>query len=353
MFPTNAQAFEVLLLQAADDGRDAALFGGASRRVRDTALPFFIGEKFPEIYLEFPLAGEPFLDATLLYGELEEDARIDSALADGCAEVLSFYARERAKDESVGFGFEIDCSDPAPSAAGIHFQPRSRADLVAPFCEAAGNPEKAALYLAQNERMPPGWPLAFFGMFRGRADSPLRVCGYLGKDERDACAADPGHLGQALAQAGLTAFDDAMLAQSARVLELAPADADFQLDVFADGGLGDMFAIDVRFDQMSSDDVCTSFKEGEGAAILAQLREWGVADERASHVADMAFTRGVNLLADDGSIARYGFSLVPGWLKVRWRGGVLQPAKMYMKASAGPVVKGGQVEDSPEERERA
>ena len=342
MLPTNTVAFEVLLLQAADAGRDAALFGGASYRVRDTALPFFIGEKFPEIYLEFPLAGEPFLDVTLLYGELKEGTHIDSALAEGCEEILSFHARERAKDESVGFGFEIDCSNPAPSAAGIHFQPRSRTDLVAPFCEAAGNPEKASLYLAQNARMPNDWPLAFFGMFRGRADSPLRVCGYLGKDERDACMADPEHLGRALAQAGFAAFDDTMLAQAARVLELTPADADFQFDVFADGSLGDMFAIDVRFNQMSSDDVCASFAEGEGAALMAQLREWGIADERVSHVADMSFTRGVKLLADDGSIALYGFSLVPGWLKVRWRGGVLQPAKMYMKASAGPVVKGGQ-----------
>ena len=55
MLPTHAQAFEVLLLQAADAGRDAALFGGASHLVGDAVAPFLIGEKFPEIYLEFPL----------------------------------------------------------------------------------------------------------------------------------------------------------------------------------------------------------------------------------------------------------------------------------------------------------
>ncbi|MBQ9042973.1 MAG: hypothetical protein IJ111_09210 [Eggerthellaceae bacterium] len=339
--PTHAQAFEVLLLQAADEGRDAALFGGAACRVRDAALPFLIGEKFPEIYLEFPLAGEPFLDVTLLYGELDEDARIDSALAAGCEDIISFYARERAKDESIGFGFEIDCSGPVPSAAGVHFQPRSRTDLVAPFCEAVGSSGKAALYLSQDERMAQGWPLAFFGMFRGRADSPLRVCGYLKEGERHACAADPDRLARALEQAGFTAYDEAMLAQAACVLGLAPADADFQLDVLGDGSLGDMFAIDVRFDSMSSEDVCKSFANGAGAAIMAKLREWGIADERMAHVADMAFTRGVDLWADDGSCVPFGFTLVPGWLKVRWRGGVLQPAKMYMKASAGPVVKEG------------
>ena len=341
MLLTHAQAFEVLLLQAADAGRDAALFGSAAHRVRDAALPFLIGEKFPEIYLEFPLAGEPFLDVTLLYGELEEDARIGSPLAAGCEGVISFYARERAKDASIGFGFEIDCSSPHPSAAGVHFQPRSRIELVVPFCEAVGSSEKAALYLAQNERMPQGWPLAFFGMFRGRADSPLRVCGYLKEGERRACGADPARLARAFEQAGFSAYDKAMLAQVACVLGLAPADADFQFDVLADGSLGDMFAIDVRFDSMSSVDVCKSFASGAGAAIMAKLREWGIADGRVAHVADMAFTRGVDLWADDGSSAPFGFSLVPGWLKVRWRGGVLQPAKMYMKASAGPVVKEG------------
>ena len=339
MYPTHAQAFEVLLLQATDAGRDAALFGGAASRVRDAVPPFLIGEKFPEIYLEFPLAGEPFLDVTLLYGELGEDARIGSTLAAGCEDAVSFYARERAKDGSIGFGFEIDCSGPASSAAGIHFQPRGRTDLVAPFCGAAGSPEKAALYLAQDGRMPQGWPLSFFGMFRGRADSPLRVCGYLKEGERRACVADPTRLARAFDQAGFSAYDEAMLAQAACILGLAPADADFQLDVLADGSLGDMFAIDVRFDSMSSGDVCKSFASGAGAAIVAKLRAWGIADGRVAHVADMAFTRGVDLWADDGSRAPFGFSLVPGWLKVRWRGGVLQPAKMYMKASAGPVVK--------------
>jgi len=111
-----------------------------------------------------------------------------------------------------------------------------------------------------------------------------------------------------------------------------------QFDVLSDGSLGDMFAIEIRFDRLSSDEVLKSFADGAGASIMGQLREWGIADERANHVADMAFTRGVSLGAEDGSSAPFGFSLVPGWLKVRWRGGVLQPAKMYMNASAGPVV---------------
>ena len=335
--PAHTQAFELLLLQAARDGRDAALFGGAADRVRDAVLPFLIGEKFPEIYLEFPLGGEPFLDVTLLYGELGEDAHINSPLASGCEDILSFYARERAKDEQITFGFEIDGADPAPSAAGVHFQPRSRTELVLPFCEAAGSPEKAELYLAQDGRMPQGWPLSYFGMFRGRKGSPLRVCGYMEERERHACAADPAYLGRALDQAGFSAFDTEMLAQAARILELAPAYVEFQFDALADDSLGDMFAIGVHFDSLPSAEVRRSFADGAGASIVAQLQEWGIADDRVAHVAEMTFTRGMYLQSDDGSLKPFGFSLIPTWLKVRWRGGVLEPAKLYMNVSAGQL----------------
>lgn len=336
-FPAHTQAFELLLLQAEGNGRDTALFGGAADRVRDAVPPFLIGGKFPETYLEFPLAGEPFLDVTLLYGELGQDPRIGSPLADGCEGILSFYARERAEDATISFGFEIDGAEQAPSAAGIHFQPRRRTELVAPFCEVAGSPEKAALYLAQNERMPQGWPLSYFGMFRGRAGSPLRVCGYLEEGESRACATDPAHLGRALDQAGFSAFDADVLAQAARVLELAPAYAEFQLDVLDDGNLGDKFAIGLHFDSLPSAQVCRSFTNGAGASIMAQLQEWGIADERVGHVADMTFTRGMHISLGDGSTKPFGFSLVPAWLKVRWRGGTLEPAKLYMNASAGPL----------------
>ncbi|MBQ9044045.1 MAG: hypothetical protein IJ111_14670, partial [Eggerthellaceae bacterium] len=160
---------------------------------------------------------------------------------------------------------------------------------------------------------------------------------YLGGKELRACAQDPDRLARALGQAGFSAFDGAMLAQAACVLGLAPAEAEFQLDVLADGSLGDVFAIGVRFDQLPSAEVRKFFTSGAGAALMERLREWGIADGRAAHVADMAFTRGANVLRDDGSSVPFGFSLLPGWLKVRWRGGVLQPAKMYMEASAGPV----------------
>ena len=72
---------------------------------------------------------------------------------------------------------------------------------------------------------------------------------------------------------------------------------------------------------------------------MAQLQEWGIADERVGHVGEMTFTRGMYVHSDDGSSVPFGFSLIPAWLKVRWRNGILEPAKLYMNASAGPLTR--------------
>ena len=326
--PTQQDAFAVLCLQAADAGRGPVLLGDSVPRARELVAPFLVGDLMPEIYLEFPLAGEPFMDVTLLYGVLPEGVQIDSPLVEGTREAFGLFQQWRAQDERVACGYELDCGSAGRAAAGMHFQPRSHREFVEPFCEALGEPERARLYLAQDARMPQDWPLSFFGLFRGRPDYPLRVCGYLGDDEVESCSRDPRRIASALSQAGFEAYDDTMLEQAARVLELRGDSVDFQLDVMPDGSLGSTFAFDLRFDEMRAEEARDSFRSGSARGLVEQLQGWGIADERADLMADLAFTRGIPVRGDDGSMRGYGFSLVPGWLKVRWKDGVLQPAKM-------------------------
>ena len=59
-------AFQVLLLQAAGEGRGAALFGDSLACARGAVPPFLVGKRFPNVYFEHPLAGKPFLDVTLV-----------------------------------------------------------------------------------------------------------------------------------------------------------------------------------------------------------------------------------------------------------------------------------------------
>ena len=329
--PTYGQAFQVLLLQAADEGRAGALFGESLARARDAVPPFLVGKEFPGVYLEHPLVGDPFLDTTVLLGQLEPSTRIASPAAGAHGAMLDWYARTRREHVDVTCGFEVDTGRGSLPMAAIHFQPRAHIELVHPFCE----PQAADLYLGLAARMPDGWPLSFLGMFRGRPGSPLRVCGYLDETEKTACAADPGRLAAAFDVARFAAYDDAMLSQVSKLMAVAPGGLDFQFDVFPDGGIGPTFAIDIQFGIEKPEAVQASFKSGPGAAVMDMLEEWGAADGRWRQAVQSAFARALPVELDGGGTGRYAFTLMPQWAKARWTGGVLQPSKLYHLAHAG------------------
>ena len=334
--PSNAYAFAVLCLQAADEGRGDVLFGESLARVQDSVAPFMLPGKFPGVYLEFPLIGDPFLDVTVLYQEIDSGLRIDSAAAEGTGAVLDWYAAARKEHEEISFGFELDTKEPQLPMAAIHFQPRSHIELVEPFCRTIGEPDRAKLYFDTNQRLPESWSLSFFGMFRGRPRSPLRVCGYLDCDEVAACAADPKRLRDVFEAVGFTAFDDAMIEQARAALGASPGnEIDFQFDVYPDGSLGDTFAFDIRFGIKQPEEVIESFENGVAGRAMRLLEDWGLADERWHLAPEASFARAIPVEREDGSMGRYSFTLLPQWVKVRWKNGVLTPSKLYFLGSAG------------------
>lgn len=331
---SHSYAYQVLLLQAADEGRGPVLFGDSLVRAREVAQPFMVGKDFPSVYLEHPLLGDPFLDVTILFGELAPGTRIESPLAAGTEAMLDWQARVRPKVDGVCCGFELDTKDPALPAAAVHCQPRTHIELVEPFCEAVGEPERAALYLDTAARMPEDWRLSFFGMFRGRPGSPLRVCGYLPDDETEACT-EPAHLTERFGEMGFSAFDDAMLEQVASFMAVAPGTVDFQFDVLPDGSFGPTFAIDVQFEIAQPDAVRDAFEDGPASRVMGRLEEYGAADERWHLVPEATFARSLPVETDDGKLGRYSFTIMPQWVKARWTNGALQPAKHYFMAKAG------------------
>ena len=332
--PSYADSFEVLCLQAADNGRKNVLFGDCVDRARVALRPFMVGKAFPSVYLEFPLMGEPFMDVTVLYGKLEPHTRIDSNTVLGMEPLLDWYAGLGEEYSDVCFGFELDVKDPSLPKAAVHFEPRAHTELVEPFCRAIGEPDRAQLYMQQTNRMPEEWPLAFFGLFRGRPGSAMRVCGYLGNGERDACAADPARVARAFDEVGFAAYDDAMLEQVSTFLATVPGSVDFQFDVSSGGEVGGTFAIDAKFDCMQPADVVASFASGPGARLMQLFEAWGIADERWRLVADATFARALPVDLEDGSQGRCALTLMPQWVKVRWCDGILQPAKLYHFANA-------------------
>ena len=331
--PSYPDSFEVLCLQAADDGRGDVLFGESLARARKVARPFMIGEEFPSVYLEFPLIGKPFLDVTLLYGKLKPGMRVESEAAEGTGEMIDWFAGACSDIGGICCGFELDVKDPALPRAAVHFQPRGRLELVEPFCAAIGEPERAKLYLDMAARMPDEWQLSFFGLFRGRPGSPLRVCGYLG-EVKQACVEDPAYLAGVFDQVGFKAYNDVMLAQVREIMATASGAIDFQFDVYDDGHLGDTFALDIQFGIEQPAAVFASFTDGPAARAMGKLEELGAADGRWKLGGDAAFARSMNVELEDGSTGRYAFTLMPQWVKARWTAGALQPSKLYHFANA-------------------
>ena len=332
--PSYEDALQVLLLQAADEGRGEVLFGECLDRASREVGPFMVGKSFPSVYLECPLLGEPFLDLTILYAQLERGTRIDHPAVGNANAMLEWYAETCNGQSNECCGFELDIKEPELPVAAVHFQPRAGLHLVRPFCESVGEPDRADLYLDLAKRMPDGWPLSFFGMFRGRPGSPLRVCGYLDMNERTACAEDPQRLAATFDRVGFSAYDEATLSEICSFLAVSPGTVDFQLDVYPDGSLGDTFAIDAQFEIEQPENVCDSFENGPASRIMHLLEEKGVADERWKLVPNAAFARCLPVERADGSTGRYAFTVMPQWAKIRWRRGTLQQAKMYFFANA-------------------
>lgn len=333
--PTHADAFEVLCLQAADQGRGSLLFGESLTRARKLARPFMVGEGFPSVYLEFPLVGDPFLDVTVLYDKLEPKTRVASIAAAGSEAMLDWYAEVGDKFGDVCCGFELDTKQPELPCAAVHFQPREHLELVRPFCEALGEQRRAELYLGTAARMPEDWRLSFFGFFRGRSGSPLRVCGYLDRKEAMRCARDSAHIAEVFDEVGFAAYDETMLERAAVLMEAAPDGLDFQFDVLDDGTLGSMFALDLRLGVMQPEDVVSSFEDGQAARVFGLLEGYGAADGRWRLAGKAAFARSVNVVLEDGGIGRYAFTLTPQWVKARWCECTQQPSKLYHFAHAG------------------
>ena len=120
--PSNELACQALFLHAADEGRGTDLFGENWQETLDRVLPFVKGVPFPVLYLEFPLAGDPYLDVTALYSEIESGTRFRTEAAAGTEKMIDWFTQVSAQHDGLCFGFELDSNCSASAPAAVHFQ---------------------------------------------------------------------------------------------------------------------------------------------------------------------------------------------------------------------------------------
>ena len=332
--PSYKDSFDILCSFAASKGRGAALFGDNISRLSEKITPFLIGNSFPNIYLEFPLIGKPFLDATILYNDIESGTRIDSVTAGDCSALLDWYSQIRKKNQHISFGFEIDTNASENTQAAIHFQPRKSIELVEPFCKIIGEENRGKLYLEAAKKMPDGWLLSFFGIFRGRNNAPLRVCGYMDDKITSDVSEDPMKIKAVFDNIGFKDYDNQMLEQISKIMLLSYRGIDFQFDIYPDGSFGDTFALDVELKERASKHISKAFENGVSAELMNILKSWGIADERTSMLKDIGLSRFIKITCEDNTEGKFAFTLSPDWVKIRWKKSQLQPSKCYCVLNA-------------------
>ena len=334
--PSQMTVFDALYSIAAGDGRGEALFGNSFDIARDAYEGTLVGDGYPAAYLEFPLLGSPGFDLLSVHSAVRPGSRFASGAGFGYQAMFDWFSGVCDRDVNVSCGIELDTSVGETERAGVYLQYRKYADLIAPFLDSVGEQSRTESYLTVAGRMPEGWPPAYVGLFPGRAGIPLRIGGYLGHAMQKACADDPALLGAQFDQIGFTAYDGEMLSRCSMLLSLAPS-VDFQFDIMPDGTLGDVFGLSLSFNETKPRQARVCMESGYGAQICRTLQEWGLADERWRLIAGAVFGWHVPFDRKDGSQGRFALCSMLNYAKVKFTGAVAQPAKFYLRMSAGEV----------------
>ena len=334
--PDQMTAFDALYAIAAGDGRGEALFGNSVELARPAYERTLIGGGYPTAYLEFPLLGDPCFDMLSVHGYVEAGSHFAEGAGFGYDRMLSWFQGVCEPGGSVSCGIELDTASGETERAGVYLQQRTRHELVAPFLESVGESARTKSYLDALARMPEGWPPAYVGLFPGRPGTPLRIGGYLGRDELCHCAEDPDHLAGCFRQAGFSAFDADMLRRCCEFMELAPS-ADFQFDIMPDGSLGDTFGLSLSFNETKPRQARECMESGYGGAIMELLQGWGLADNRWKLIAGAAFARHVGYEREDGTEGRFALAIRFNYAKVKFTACEPRPAKFYLTCTAGDL----------------
>ena len=315
--PTFKEAYEMLCRHAGKDGREEALFGDSLPRAKEYVPPFLVGMMFPEVYFEFPLSGAPFLDVTVFYGKIKPGMKIESR--DEAGDILDWVANTQKKHRDIAVGFELDTHCKDFTLPAIHFEPRRSVETVRPFCDLIGENENAKLYLDLCERMQNTWPLSFFGLFRGRSNSPLRINGYLTKEAKEAYSFNPSAIAGVFDTIGFKAYSSEMLSQIGEIIGIAPDSLEFQFDVYPDYTLGDKFSLDVHIQDRQPDAILNALSSGPLSEIINIGKEMGILDERIELVKESTMKQTFPIIKNDGSPGEYILEYRPKWMKISWK----------------------------------
>ena len=312
---------------AAAKGRGKILFGPHALRGREAFIRSVPGKRFPELWFELPLAGDPWFDLHVLTanGDLSAGETPAEESCGGYAGAFRWFAAAR-NVRQLALSWDLNAGDPPAAAIQLLLANRDE-ETACEFLRAAGKADAVPAYRAFLRRMPPEWFACYLGVFPSRPGHHLRVECIPTKSLQQAYARDPSLLKSHLSQVGFTQFGSTILPRC-QSLAAAPFQFEFQFDIDANGSAGSTLGASLRFALNDGTDSIQAFRTNGAAGILmAGIQEWGLADDRWRLLEDTAFAQRVTRGSE--SCLLY---CAPVFVKLRWRAGEPLDAKAYLMA---------------------
>ena len=316
--PETPELFRILYEIAADGAREETLLGSGYDQAMEVFRKTRITADFPNVYLEFPLAGEPSFDLLIGYDRCRYGERFTEGNGYGYQRMFDFLS-SLGDGHSMACGFEMDLSSGITDRPAVYFQHYGNLSYVKPFLESVQETGRLDDYLHYAKLLAPEWKADYIGLFPQRTGSPTRIGGYLSEDEVHRCISETDRLAVLMKRIGFPAWNDDMQRQCLRILSLAPS-ADVQFDIQSDGSLSDTFGLAVSFNEVSPKDSFSCMQEGFGRKLMEMFESWGIADRRWQSIAQAVTAKGVPVQNAEGKDILLGLLVTLNYAKVKFRG---------------------------------
>ena len=323
--------------RAAGDGREALLFGPATRAKAEAALKKYAIDASRQVfYFEIPFTGEPRMDLLLQYNP--DAIKLPVAACDGAkANIFSSFFESCVKDPAlarylVGYSFDLSEDRELP---GIYLLPprdSPNVDHVPAMLAQLGAADRLPRVMEAFAAAPPGWQPYYVGYMPSRPGAPTRLGFYLGREMCRAYREDKALLKKDLSAYYRRPIPGDML-DRIFILTQKGYVWDFQFDLFPDGDLARALGVSVKDE--AEEGTCKTVAEFTRSnmpeELMRTLEDWGLADERRRLLPDAcsAFKR---IVFEDGEIKTAVDFVSTSTCKVRFKNEEAILAKSYIFA---------------------
>lgn len=329
MGTTRALMFEAAFERLYQRAGGSSVFGTSPDLACDTYRHCLVGDAQPLVWLEVPLLGEPGFDMDISYRRDQLSAGDRFILGDGYGYQPLIDWVASTKQLPFGIGIAVDLMD-GEGGHGVYVNTNNiDAEMRDGFFRAIGQEEAGVRLARVAARQPDGWVQAEDGVFIGRPDCPARIAWLVDEQLKREYVRDPRLLANHLRQVGFTALDGSQLACLCD-MAATPFKMWIELDVLADGSVGDSLGADYYFSSPVLNRRRPSFAEGTPATrAMEALRAHGLIDERWHLLADATTATLVPLNDEEGGRSAFLMRSEPTFVKPKWVPGKTPFAKVY------------------------